>query len=225
MTIDEAPSAESGTSPIVGKKKMKRAASQSAAAAEADSIPLMAVTIERQSHRVKLEERIDPLSFYACVARTVSHNEMIRTPAAMEAAEVEWGRLRNVGKHGCWDESKPRDKDELIAEARASDRKIHLGKLMELCVEKNHDIPSQAKFKVRVVYRGDCVKDEWGQAALFRDLTSCPATLEAAKVADLISKLDGCSGEQGDAMQAYPQAEFKGTETWIELPRNRWPNL
>merc|ERR1711946_77381 len=107
-----------------------------------------------------------------------------------------------------------------MAEARKAGKKMHFGKLMDLCVEKNHDIPSQAKFKVRVVYRGDCVKDEYGNAALFKDLSSCPATLEAAKVADLMSKLEGCSGEQSDATQAYPQAKFDGTETWIELPRN-----
>ena len=43
-----------------------------------------------------------------------------------------------------------------MAEARRLGKKVHFGKLMELCVEKNHDIPDQAKFKVRVVYRGDC---------------------------------------------------------------------
>ena len=30
-------------------------------------------------------------------------------------------------------------------------------------------------------------------------------------------------GRQADAQQAYTQAEFKGTETWIFLPRHQWP--
>ena len=100
------------------------------------SIPTMPVTSLRQGHREKLETPVDPLSFYACVARTVSHSEMIRTPAAMEAAEVEWGRLRSVGKYGCWDEAHPRDKGELMAEARKAGKKMHFGKLMEFCVLK-----------------------------------------------------------------------------------------
>ena len=29
--------------------------------------------------------------------------------------------------------------------------------------------------------------------------------------------------EQSDAVQAYTQASLNGDETWIELPRNRWP--
>ena len=28
---------------------------------------------------------------------------------------------------------------------------------------------------------------------------------------------------QADAVQAYIQAELKGTETWVELPRQEWP--
>ena len=158
---------------------------------------------------------------YACVARPVKNEEINANPKARESVEVEWARLRAVGKHGCWDEKNPRPKVEVMAEAQKGNRTVHFGKLMELCVEKNYDIPGQSKFKGRVVYRGDCVKDEWGDQAIFKDIAQCPATLEAAKVGDLIACLPGCAGQQGDATQAFPQAEFKGTETWISLPRTR----
>ena len=69
---------------------------------------------------------------------------------------------------------------------------------------KNHEIAGQSKFKGRVVHRGDAVKDEWGNWAIFKEITQCPATLEGAKVADMISCLPGCWGEQGDATQAFP---------------------
>ena len=42
-------------------------------------------------------------------------------------------------------------------------------------------------------------------------------------MADMVSCLPGCTGQQGDANQAFPQAVFKGIETWIEIPRSRWP--
>ena len=43
---------------------------------------------------------------------------------------------------------------------------------MELCIEKNYDIPDQAKCKLRLVFRGDDVKDEAGQYAMFKDMSS-----------------------------------------------------
>ena len=55
-----------------------------------------------------------------------------------------------------------------MSEARESGRPVHFGKLMELCVEKNSDIPGQGKYKLRVVYRGDCVEDEWGVNAILK---------------------------------------------------------
>ena len=99
---------------------------------------------------------VDPSSFYACVARPVPHAEFVANPKAIEAAELEWGSLRALGKMGCWDELRPRDKAEVMSEARESGRTVHFGKLMELCVEKNSDILGQGKYKVRVVYQGDC---------------------------------------------------------------------
>ena len=139
------------------------------------------------SHRHHHLGIADPFSFYAAVARPVNRDEVRRNPKAQAALDLEWTRLRSCGTHGCWDESHPRDKREVIEEARRQGRKVHFGQLMELCVEKNAEIPDQAKFKGRVVYRGDCSKDEWGKGAIFRDLGSCPATLESAKVADFLS--------------------------------------
>ena len=48
------------------------------------------------------------------------------------------------------------NKAEVRSEARESGRRVHFGKLKELCVEKNSDILGQGKYKVRVVYWGDC---------------------------------------------------------------------
>ena len=169
----------------------------------------MPVIEEQQGHREKLDTILDPYVFYACVARPVPYSEMRTKPAAHKVMQAEWDRLRAVGKHGVWNESAVRPKQEVIDEARLKGKKIQIGQLM-VCVEKNHDIPGQSKYKGRVVYRGDCVKDEWGQLALFKDMASCPATLEAAKIADMISCAPGCKGEQADAQQAYTQALFQG---------------
>ena len=57
----------------------------------------------------------------------------------------------------------------------------------------------------------------------FAELGSSPASMEAAKVIDVLGSQPGYSKQQADARQAYTQALFKGIETWVRLPRNRWP--
>ena len=58
---------------------------------------------------------------------------------------------------------------------------------------------------------------------MFQELSSCPATMEAAKAADCYGLLEGHVVEQADAEQAYTQSKLGGTPTWIRLPRERWP--
>ena len=80
------------------------------------------------------------------------------------------------------------------------------------------------KYKCRVVFQGSNVKDESNQYALFNDLSSCPATMEAAKAADVYGLLEDHDVEQADAEQAYIQANLGSTTpTWIRLPREQWP--
>ena len=47
--------------------------------------------------------------------------------------------------------------------------------------------------------------------------------MEAAKITDVLGSQPGYSKQQADARQAYTQALFTGIETWVRLPRNRWP--
>ena len=79
------------------------------------------------------------------------------------------------------------------------------------------------KYKGRAVFAGDRVRDEAGQWAIFQELGSCPATMEAARAADAYGCLPGHAVEQSDAEQAYTQALLDGTDTWVRLPRDQWP--
>ena len=47
--------------------------------------------------------------------------------------------------------------------------------------------------------------------------------MEAGKIIDVFGSQPGYSKQQGDAKQAYTQALFDGIETWVRLPRDRWP--
>ena len=47
--------------------------------------------------------------------------------------------------------------------------------------------------------------------------------MEASKCADSFGGLPGHSSETSDAEQAYTQSLLGGTETWVRLPKERWP--
>ena len=67
------------------------------------------------------------------------------------------------------------------------------------------------------------MKDENWDVALFQELSSSPATMEAGKAADAYGLFEGHTVEQCDAEQAYIQSKLGGEPTWVRLPRERWP--
>eukprot|EP00969_Alexandrium_andersonii_P261805 11574175-Alexandrium_andersonii.AAC.1 len=52
----------------------------------------------------------------------------------------------------------------------------------------------------------------------FRTCPSNPATVDAAKAADLVSLFPGNRGAHADAAQAYTQAKLGDTPTWVRPP-------
>ena len=47
--------------------------------------------------------------------------------------------------------------------------------------------------------------------------------MEASKAGDFYGFIEGHSSETADAEQAYTQSLLGGTETWVKLPKERWP--
>ena len=204
-------------------KKSQAAQQVAAACVTCDSVPAMPVFPHEQHEHREQERKFLPL-FQACVARPVSRKESRTNPAARAALDKEWDRLRAAG---CWDEKSVCEWSEVAGLARKSQTKAHLGRIFDICVEKGSELPEGhpgRKFKGRVVFQGNNVKDENWNVAMFQDLSSSPATMSAAKFADAIGLLAGNAVEIADAEQAYIQAEL-ATEvpTWVELPPERWP--
>ena len=93
-------------------------------------------------------------------------------------------------------------------------------------VEKNHELDpndKRRKYKGRAVFQGNNVRDQDGNSAIFVDLGSSPATMEAARAADVYGLVPGHAVQQSDAEQAYTQAWLGGTPTWVRLPKDQWP--
>ena len=71
------------------------------------------------------------------------------------------------------------------------------------------------KMKGRIVYRGDCDKDEEGAAAVYRELGANPTSVQGLNTLSL----PGNQTTTADAIKAYVQAYLKSNyQTWIELP-------
>ena len=94
------------------------------------------------------------------------------------------------------------------------------------CVEKGSELPqghSQRKFKGRVVFRGNQVRDEDHYLATLQDMGSAPASMASGKFSDFLGLLPGWRLMQADAVRAYTQALLRGTTTWIRLLHDQWP--
>ena len=184
----------------------------------------------KRAHREKIPRY--PLPFSACVARPVGRAELLCTDKAREAMDEEYKKLRykkhpSLTKPGCWDESKVRARADVMADARKKGKIVHFGTIFGICVEKGselHKDDGNRKFKGRYVFRGNDVKDQNWEAAMFQELGSSPAAMEASKSADFYGCLPGYACHQSDAEQAYTQALMQGTETWVSLPKDKWPD-
>ena len=188
-----------------------------------DGVPAMPVVPPSGVHNEHNPSFAAP--FNAAVARTVGRKEVQTTPEAQAACKKEWQRLRDKR---AWLENKEsvREWSTIAAQARRAGNTIHLGRIFCICTEKGSELPKgdpNRKFKGRVVFQGNNVRDQNYDWAVFQELSSCPATIEASKAADCYGCFEGNDVMQADAEQAYIQAELRGTETWVELPKEEWP--
>ncbi len=180
----------------------------------------MPLRTEPYAHRSPIN---DSFVYPACVARSVTKKEAKATPKAMEALDKAWNKLH---KQTCWDVSRVCEWTPLAKRAQAAGKKLHIGRAFDICVEKNSELENgnpNRKFKGRVVFEGCYVKDELNNWAIFAEITSCLATMEAGKAADGYGLLSGHDVQQADGESAYAQAKLGGEETWIRLPPDRWP--
>ena len=98
---------------------------------------------------------------------------------------------------------------------------VNFGYLFCICVEKNSELAPdnpKRKYKGRVVFQGNRVTNQNWEAAIFQDMGSNPATMDAGRAADCYGCVEGNSIEVADAEQAYIQAELSGTPTWVCIP-------
>ena len=139
-------------------------------------------------------------------------------------------------KFSAWNLTKIRSKSEVIDEGRTSGAKVHFASVMDKCHLKNAELEAKhQKYKGRIAFRGDIVKDDSGSYAVFTEQGSSASQMTAAKIRDIISRLPGCDGQAADAVSAYTQVKMEDAhkllkipksecpDIWIRLPRHKWP--
>ena len=96
---------------------------------------------------------------------------------------------------------------------------------MSICSVKNSEGPADLqKYKGRVCFRGDTVKDQEGMLAIFQELSACPTTIHTTNSAIAYGNLPGHACETADAVRAYIQCDLKSShKTWVRIPRELWP--
>merc|ERR1712240_4068 len=135
----------------------------------------------------------------------------------------EWDKLV---KNEVFRLSEVREWAAVSSEAKRNQSVVHHGSLATIVVEKNHELPEtdpSRKYKGRTVFLGDQVRDHNGDSAVFEELQSAPAAMEAGRICDMYGCVEGNSLETSDGVQAYVQAELKGPKTWVEIPKLHWP--
>ncbi len=163
------------------------------------------------------------ISHSILAASSVSRPEFSGNPGAMEAYWKEWN---NLEAKTFWDLDSLCEWDTVASDARANDTEVHFGFLFGIVVEKGSEYPEgdpRRCWKYRVVFRGNDVKDQDWNVALFQEMASTPTTLEASRYSDFYSLMDPDHSSEGrDVQQTYLQAELSGSPTYICLPKELW---
>ena len=87
--------------------------------------PLLQRDLPLLLHCMMMSLKCRDLTNLSRVARRfLGKKEISSIKAAKDAVDVEWAKLRRVGKVGCWDESAVREKKDVLNECRKKNKSV-----------------------------------------------------------------------------------------------------
>jgi hypothetical protein len=131
-----------------------------------ENIPAMPVfaTVEN-NHRER--DQVDPVRWFSMVTTVIKAKKVHRIPAAKAAIQQEWDKLTQAR---CWMLETVQEYETVRKKAIAENRTVHFGRVFSLCGVKHSELPpDKRKYKGRIVFQGNYVKDELGYDAVFTD--------------------------------------------------------
>ena len=157
----------------------------------------------------------------ALVTRNLAKSEWLKDARGLEAVQAEGLGLR---ANNTWSDESVRPLWQLKQECRTTGRRVQIAELLTLCGVKHFELhPTQHKYKGRVVFRGDQVRDAAGNPVLFgsEETATTPTGLVGLAACLFYGLRPGHATSIADAIQAYLQAKI-GKETWVIIPRELW---
>ena len=98
--------------------------------------------------------------------------------------------------------------------------KIKIAEVLTLCGIKHHEMSAEHhRYKGRIVYRGDAIRDEHHQYVLLEDTATTPTALAGLSPTLWVGCMTALSC--ADCIQAYLQCDLDG-KTWVILPNELW---
>ena len=144
------------------------------------SMPVEHYHCDYEPHRSNM--RAIDFDLFANVAKVLSKRETSKSPGAQKALDAEWEKLLNKKT---WDQSKIKECCAIVDEAKRKGEKVHIGRIFEICTLKGSELPGgdpNRKHKGRTCFQGNNVFDEWSDYAIFAEMSSSAASMEAAKI-------------------------------------------
>ena len=155
------------------------------------------------------------------VHKLLDRKEIWSNKGAMDALLVEKAGL--LSQRTWWEETVI-EKERLVSDAQANNKTIHCGELMPIASIKHFESPALRKYKGRIVFRGDNVKDQDGAIAVFQELSASPSAVHTINANICYGCLPGNKTMAADALQAYLQADLATKHpTWVHIPKELWP--
>ena len=101
---------------------------------------------------------------------------MLASPEALSAVRKE---AEGLEKAGTWDLNSVWEQADVCSEAKKTGISVHFGQFMTIASVKFFELAKHLqKMNGRIVYRGDCAKDEYGSAAAYQELGANPTSVQ-----------------------------------------------
>ena len=158
----------------------------------------------------------------ALVHQPISRSQLLNHPEGKTKIKEEADSMRALK---VWDEQNEfGEVDQILREARKKGVAIHMAEMMLIGSIKNAEMTKEhQKLKARLVFRGDDARNAHGEAAVFRELKSLPASVATVNLVLWYGLRKGHVVRIANATKAYLQAPIRSaTPTYVILPKEIW---
>eukprot|EP00435_Cladocopium_sp_Y103_P048465 s1082_g14.t1 len=146
-------------------------------------------------------------------------SEWMNDEKGLKAVQDEADGLR---RNNTWDDASVTTLANLRHQSKSSGNSVKVAALHVLCGIKHFEQPYDAwKYKGRIVYRGDQIRNESNELVLYADTATTPTALVALNLALFYGSCEHNAVSLSDAIQAFLQAPIE-EETWIIMPYELW---